>query len=191
MKILAKISRNSWKNSWKNSWRILPKQLVLLFCLSGFFVQKAQAGLGLSSSFQEWNNPPRWTDIYPTIDYRAKGFHWQLNLLDTIQSLTEEDLLVLSGTGNYLLYKEEISPEFRGVGTVGIGLGYFQDIQEDQLEIWMNLSPKMGVELGETIGMGLYLVPSVGGIRMMTDTIQHQLLVGGGIQISVWSDQWP
>lgn len=162
-----------------------------ILCLSGLFGQTAEAGVGLSSSFQDWNREFRLNEHFPTVDYRSSGFHWQLNLLDTIQALTEEDLLVLAGAGHYQLYEEDISDSFRGVGTVGAGVGFFQDAQKDELEIWMTFSPKMGVELGDSVGMGLYLRPNIGATRIMTDTIQHELLVGGGIQLSVWSMKWP
>ena len=165
--------------------------LPIFLCLGTLFWQTAQAGVGLSTSFQDWNQEPPLNDAFPTLDYRSSTSYWQLNLLDTIQSLTQEDQLVLAGSGSYRLYEEKISASSRGISMMGAELGMFQDTQKDELEVWILLSPRMGVEFGDSMGMGLYVKPNIGISRIMTDVVQHYPLIGGGIQLSVWSNKWP
>ena len=181
---------NIEKSFLKSTVYIRLSLLFLTLCLIGF-PQSAQSGVGLSSSLNSWNEKPRVNGLYPTVDYRALGFHWQLNLLDTIESLTKEDRLLLAGSGSYLFYEESVSELIRGVGYLGAGTGFFQNEKEEVLEIWLSAAPKMGLELGDTVGMGLYLAPQIGVVRTMNDSLQHIFLVGGGIQISVWSEKWP
>ena len=165
-----------------------------------FLLPYARAGVGITAhrmenttSIHQHSFSMQWL---PTFDYQTDSFLIQLNLLETLASLPQENLLRLGGNGYYVLRQSQTSSNTQGIVQLGFALDVTQDntIQNNEFtEVWARLQTRIGIQMSEDYGCGIYIVPSLGWahIPISQDTgisLQHDFVVGGGLQFSVWKN---
>ena len=171
--------------------------LLLLLCF--LFLPLAKAGFGMTaeilerrqSSTLQRSAAPR----FPTLDYHTDNYLVQLNLLDVIASLPQENRLRVGGSGYYLVQKIRLESGLEGNLQLGFALDVLQDntIQDNEYtEVWGLITSRLGVQMTDAYGIGLYIVPGVGWGRLPVNqgtdvVIENDLVVQGSLQISVWN----
>ena len=131
---------------------------------------------------------------YPTIDFISDNFSVQFHLVDMLASLPQENVLTIGTNAYYTLQRSTLYTPVQAILQVGTSIDIVQNnsIQNNEVtELWIQLQPRLGIELSEEYGTGLYIFPSIGWaqIPLLSDTdysMQQEVVAGGGIQLSIW-----
>jgi hypothetical protein len=171
--------------------------MQLLSSLLFFYTPQVYAGIGVSTqntTVQTTSTATQKVKKLPTIDYVSDSFLVQFHILDMIVSLPEEDILNIGLDGYYSLQDAIISPPLKTSLQIGLSVDVLQnnsEINNEYTEIWACLQPRIGAYVSEEYGLGLYIVPSIGWAYLPISTqqevtMQHELAIGSGIQLSIW-----
>lgn len=123
------------------------------------------------------------TSWAPSIDYRAKGWLVQVHALDTLAALTAKSMRFgfdVSGTA----IKKKVANDFEGVFMVGGGFGYYRTGEEGDGSFNFVAKTRLGAERKAGVGLGLYVVPTLGLSTRLTG--ETKLTYGGGLEVSAW-----
>jgi hypothetical protein len=158
----------------------------------------AHAGFGATANLGGLSDGTSWA---PSLDWRAKGYLFQLQLVDTIGGATSDRLDIGAGFSG-VAAKRKIAGEIEGVMMPGGRLRYFQYIGDTGDAIGKSKLQgsgfnvvgefRMGMELKEKMGFGVYVVPQLGisnlfGIASVKeDDTEFALTYGGGLEVSAW-----
>ena len=169
----------------------------------------AFAGVGATAHLSSLNDG---TTMAPTLDYRAKGFLIQVDVLTLLGSVggdnddhvlsamgIEHDALNLGLVGSYVVMKKKCMPDIEGVWMPGLDIRYkgyigdtgkgFSDAELQAGGFHAVLESRLGMEMKNGAGFGVYVVPKFGlstirsiGAKDSTITATY----GGGIEVSAW-----
>ena len=158
----------------------------------------AHAGFGATASLGGLTDGTSWA---PSLDWRAKGYAFNLQLVDTIGGVTSDQLNLGAGFSG-IAGKRKIGDNIEGVIMPGGRVRYMQYIGDtgDALSkskvqasgFNVDAEFRMGMEMKEKMGFGVYVVPQLGvsnlwGLGLSPeDDSEMRLTYGGGVEVSAW-----
>lgn len=175
------------------------KNLTGLLALVAMFAPGlAHAGFGATAHLGGLSDG---TGFSPTLDWRAKGFLVQVNLIDTIGSITDDQLDVGAAFSG-VAAKRKIADQIEGVMMPGGRVSYYGLIGDladaaDKAKVQaggFSLAGefRLGMEMKDKMGFGVYVVPQIGvSNRLGVGTVADDegeigLTYGGGLEVSAW-----
>lgn len=120
---------------------------------------------------------------YPSVDIHFSKWTVQAHVLELVDQLTAENLY-LGAQARYNLYDRDVVGSVDGVIAPGVGFDYLSDLDFDDVNIGLTGQAALGAEVGSGMRLGLYVVPVIGLGAISGDA---ELLLGGWLQISVWT----
>ncbi|MES2639677.1 MAG: hypothetical protein V4850_09345 [Myxococcota bacterium] len=159
------------------------KKLIALLALALAASAPAHAGFGMTAAMGATNDGAALGVMAPSLDYRAKGVLVQVHLLDLIGELPNGMLDVgidVSG----IAMKRKVAPEVEGVLMPGGSVTIHSDTGFSSVG-WQALAQmRMGAEMKQGMGFGMYIVPVIGASNLLTGKVG--LAYGGTLQVSAW-----
>ncbi len=146
----------------------------------------AQAGFGMTAHMGATNDTattPGLGILAPSLDYRAAGVLVQVHLVELIGELPNglvDGRVGISG----IVMKRKVGPEVEGVFMPGGTVQVTADTRNDTLGWQVMAQTRMGAEMKQGMGFGIYVVPSVGVSNLLTGKVG--LAYGGTLQVSTW-----
>jgi hypothetical protein len=159
------------------------KKLVVLLGLALAASAPAHAGFGMTAAMGSTNDGAALGILAPTLDYRASGILVQVHLLDLIGELPNKNLdigLDVSG----IALKRKIGPDVEGVFMPGGSVTIHSDTGFDSVGWQVLAQTRMGAEIKQGMGFGVYVVPVIGASNLLTGDVG--LAYGGTLQVSAW-----
>lgn len=169
--------------------------LVLLAALAP---TPALAGFGMTASLGGLSDGTSWA---PSLDWRERGFTFNLQAVDTLGGLGSDELNLGAGF-TVVTLKRLIANDVEGTLAAGARLRYFGIMGElgDALDKTKMQSSgfngtaqlRMGMEMKQSIGFGVYVTPQIGVSNLVTvglvkdSASELGLTYGGGVEVSVW-----
>ena len=130
----------------------------------------------------------------PSFDIKNKQMNFQIDLLETIESLMQDDMMHLGVNFNYTTIKGQLNDTTNWQGIVAPGVSFdYSQYGEDLSYIDLIANIRMGAQTSaKDFGFGVYVVPGLGlsaatgdGAEFMHED-ETQLAVGGALQVSIW-----
>lgn len=158
----------------------------------------ALAGFGMTASLGGLSDGTAWA---PSLDWREKGFTFNLQAVDTIGGLGNDQLNLGAGF-TVVALKRTIGQEIEGTLAPGARLRYYgimgdlgdaldkADMQSSGFNGTAQL--RMGMEIKKGMGFGVYVTPQLGVSNLFTvGTVKNSkselgLTYGGGVEVSAW-----
>lgn len=147
-----------------------------------FFLFAAQASAASLGSTMALGVPAGFTGGVPSLDFATPTFLIQFHVLETIEALTDETLLL--GGDLYLgsLTNRPIGGSWTTVVMPGVGV----DVLDDPFTVVATGNLRLGVQTHSgSARVAAAVVPELGILTGDPDT---ELVVGGGVQFSLWFD---
>ncbi|MBM4364750.1 MAG: hypothetical protein FJ102_00935 [Deltaproteobacteria bacterium] len=171
------------------------KKLLMLMVLAA--PTSAFAGFGATAHMTGLSDGTGWS---PSLDWRQKGVHVNLQAIDIIDALGDDELNLGAGFA-IVAAKRTITPQVEGTLSPGLALRYYSingDVGDAMEKAKMQRSGfnlvgqfRMGMEMKEKMGFGVYVVPQLGVTNLKTlggkeDDSEIKLVGGGGLEVSAW-----
>ncbi|MFZ5476489.1 MAG: hypothetical protein ACOZNI_06890 [Myxococcota bacterium] len=160
------------------------KKLLGALALFAATTSPAWAGFGATAYMGSYQDGTAW---YPSLDYRAKGILVQVHLLDWIQGVdvtTGDPVFAVNAGADVtgIAVKRKVGPDVEGVFMPGAGVR-ITSISDTMF--WNVMAQgRLGAEMKQGMGFGIYVVPAVGVTNMVTGDLG--LNYGGTLQVSTW-----
>ena len=157
----------------------------------------AFAGIGSTAHLTFLSDGTGWA---PSLDWRAKGVHVNVQVIDLLDGLGDDELDVGAGFA-MVAAKRAISPQVEGTASPGLALRYYSingdggdAMEKAKLQrSGFNLvaQARIGMEMKDKMGFGVYVVPQIGVTNLKTfggkdDESEIKLVGGGGLEVSAW-----
>lgn len=185
----------------------MNKLLVSLLAL--VLPTTAFAGVGATAHLSSLNDGTSWA---PSLDYRAKGFLVQVDVLSFLANIgpdnddnvlsaigVEHDLLNLGVAASYVVVKKKCMENIEGVWMPGLDVryqGYIGEVGEALSDGDLQsggfhavMESRLGMEMKNGAGFGVYVVPKFGLSTIRSAGQQDSTLTatyGGGLEVSAW-----
>lgn len=169
------------------------KKLLMLMALAA--PTSAFAGFGATAHMTALSDGTSWA---PSLDWRQKGVHINVQAIDLIDGLGNDELDLGAGFA-IVAAKRTITPQVEGTVSPGLALRYYSitgdnaDRSDKDQDGGFNLVGqfRMGMEMKEKMGFGVYVVPqlgvsNIGSIGGPEDDSKIKLVGGGGLEVSAW-----
>lgn len=140
----------------------------------------AWAGIGTTASTGASTDGTTWL---PSLDYRGGGWLVQVHALDLLGALPNKAI----NTGvdvTTVAVKRKVATDVEGVVMPGLGGRFYADTAFEDVGFNIVGQARIGAEIKQGMGFGVYVVPQLGVTNLETGTIG--LAVGGGLQVSAW-----
>jgi hypothetical protein len=148
----------------------------------------AFAGVGSTAYLQSMNDGTTW---YPSLDIHTEGWLVQIHLLDVLSVAGPTKDINFGADVTKVALKRKVGNDIDGV--IAPGVGFRLDAPTSFKNAGFNavLQARMGAEVKQGMGIGLYVVPELGisNLASVSATGKRQIGVtyGGGLQVSVWT----
>ncbi len=140
----------------------------------------AWAGIGTTASMAATTDGTAWM---PSLDYRSSGWLVQVHALDLIAGLP--DRLINTGVDvTTIAIKKKVATDIEGVVMPGGGARLYADTSFDTVGFNVLAQARIGAEVKQGMGFGVYVVPQLGVSNLVTGKVG--LTAGGGLQVSAW-----
>ena len=159
------------------------KKLLGLIGLVAALSSPAHAGVGSTAYLGGTVDGTQWV---PSLDIRASGWLVQIHVLDTAvgfaTSATPGSFVLNTGADvTKIVAKRKIAAELEGVFMPGGGFRVVNTPGTFGFNV--NLEGRLGAELKDSAGIGMYVVPMIGLSNLGGNTGVNY---GGSLQVSVW-----
>lgn len=159
------------------------KKFMLLLGLALTAAAPAHAGFGMTAAMGATNDGAALGIMAPSLDYRASGILVQVHLLDLIGELPN-GFLDIGVDVSGVAMKRKVGPEVEGVLMPGGSVTIHADTGFNSVG-WQALAQlRMGAEMKQGMGFGVYVVPVIGASNLATGNVG--LAYGGTLQVSTW-----
>ncbi|MDP2315993.1 MAG: hypothetical protein Q8P41_24060 [Pseudomonadota bacterium] len=159
------------------------KKFLALLGLALASATPAHAGFGMTAYMGGTNDGAALGIQAPTLDYRASGVLVQVHLLDLIGELPNK-YLDLGVDVSGIAMKRKVAADVEGVLMPGGSVTLHADTGFDSVG-WQALAQlRMGAEMKQGMGFGMYIVPVIGASNLLTGKVG--LAYGGTLQVSAW-----
>lgn len=159
------------------------KKLLSLLALSFAVSAPAHAGFGVTAYMGGTNDAAALGVWAPSLDYRANGWLVQLHALDLIGELPNENL-DFGFDVSAIVAKRKVGADIEGVVMPGVTFNLHSDFGFDSPGWQASVMTRMGAEIKQGMGFGIYVVPQIGASNLITGDVG--LSYGGSVQISTW-----
>jgi hypothetical protein len=157
--------------------KLLAATLLALASTPAYAGVGFTAGMGSSTSSSV-------TAMAPTLDYRGGGWLVQFHAFDLIGQLPAKYLdLGVDVTG--VAIKKKVGQEVEGVFMPGGGVTLYSDTGFSSIGWRAEAEARLGAEMKQGIGIGLYVVPVL-GVTNLGSTGKVGVSYGGSLQVSAW-----
>lgn len=158
-------------------------KLLMLLGLSLAAASPAYAGFGMTAHMGATNDGAALGLMAPSLDYRAAGVLVQVHLIDFVGELPNG--LVDAGVDvSAIALKRKVGTDVEGVFMPGATVQIHADTRNDTLGWQVMAQTRMGAEMKQGMGFGVYVVPVVGVSNLLTGKVG--LAYGGTLQVSTW-----
>jgi hypothetical protein len=153
----------------------------LIAALSALLVASpAWAGVGATASMTAASDGTAWA---PSIDYRGGGWLVQVHALDLIGGLPSK--MINTGVDvTTVAVKRKVAADVEGVVMPGGSARLAADTGFNAVGFNLLAQARMGAEIKQGMGFGVYVVPQIGISNIATGKVS--LAYGGGLQVSAW-----
>ena len=115
----------------------------------------------------------------PTLDLHPNPVHLQFHLLEFTSALINEETIFIGANVYFDAASMPVSGRWDGVVQPGFGL----DLYGDPVTIAITGQCRLGPQVQEAAGFGIYVVPAIG---IAVDDGDARWLAGGSLQFSAW-----
>jgi len=159
------------------------KKLFVLLGLALAASAPAHAGFGMTAAMGSTNDGAALGILAPTLDYRAGGVLVQAHLLDLIGELPNKNLDIGFDVSGIAL-KRKVGADIEGVFMPGGSVTIHSDTGFSSVGWQVLAQTRMGAEIKQGMGFGVYVVPVIGASNLLTGDVG--LAYGGTLQVSAW-----
>jgi hypothetical protein len=115
----------------------------------------------------------------PTLDLHPSPVHIQIHVMELVSDLIDNEEIFLGANVYFDAVAQPLTGSWLGVVQPGFGI----DIYGDPLTIAITGECRLGPQVEEGAGFGVYVVPAVG---IALDDGDAEWIAGGAIQLSAW-----
>lgn len=145
----------------------------------------ALAGVGATAHLVSMSDG---TATMPTLDYRAKGWLVQVDVLDLVGDLPNKTVNLGFGVSKNVMKKktDDVGKQIEGVVMPGVAARVWSNTASETTVFNAVAQVRLGAEMKDDFGFGMYVVPMIGAGNVASPTGDLGLTWGGGLQVSAW-----